>query len=232
MKKKEILYFGVLIIFLTVQFVSANILEQLQVDIIVCVNSSLEYSFNLSEEPSSDFLFEIYPKNPFFIRQTNGRGLEIFSGILTEENIGIHAEKILVYNDGAAVEKTADISVVEDEECANKKISNETCSKKFGCGEWNLCQDLEQSFAVGVISEEDYNKIKKNCGMNRLENEVCGFQIRECFDVNKCNETSEQPERIQSCYFTIEPTCSDGIKNCHGGSCEFLVDCGGLCDTT
>ena len=31
------------------------------------------------------------------------------------------------------------------------------------------------------------------------------------------------------CEFTLKPTCSDGIKNCHDGSCEVLTDCGGPC---
>ena len=34
---------------------------------------------------------------------------------------------------------------------------------------------------------------------------------------------------MQVCYFTEDPSCADGITNCHGGGCELLVDCGGPC---
>ena len=34
---------------------------------------------------------------------------------------------------------------------------------------------------------------------------------------------------IEACYYSENPSCNDGIKNCHDGSCELLVDCGGPC---
>ena len=39
-----------------------------------------------------------------------------------------------------------------------------------------------------------------------------------------------KPPTIQQCYYTLFPTCKDGILNCHNDSCEILVDCGGPCD--
>ncbi len=59
--------------------------------------------------------------------------------------------------------------------------------------------------------------------------EKCGFQTRDCFDVNNCNSTKEEPVALQVCLYTEDPACYDGIKNCHDGSCEILVDCGGPC---
>ncbi|MBR9692928.1 hypothetical protein GOV07_03265, partial [Candidatus Woesearchaeota archaeon] len=51
-----------------------------------------------------------------------------------------------------------------------------------------------------------------------------GFQSRECFVVNGCNETSEQPSEYQACDYN--PTCEDGVKNGN----ETGIDCGGPCD--
>jgi len=28
----------------------------------------------------------------------------------------------------------------------------------------------------------------------------------------------------------VDPSCSDGVSNCHDGFCEILVDCGGGCE--
>jgi len=39
------------------------------------------------------------------------------------------------------------------------------------------------------------------------------------------------PKESRVCYFTENPSCTDGIKNCHDGSCELLIDCGGPCAT-
>jgi len=79
------------------------------------------------------------------------------------------------------------------------------------------------------LSGGDYRTINNNCTSKEFDKDTCGFQIRNCFDVASCNLTRNKPAEIQSCIFTINPSCLDGIKNCHSGSCEFLVDCGGPC---
>ena len=59
-----------------------------------------------------------------------------------------------------------------------------------------------------------------------------GFQITTCFDLANCsNNIPKIPKPIESriCYFTENPSCRDGITNCHNGACELLVDCGGPC---
>jgi hypothetical protein len=61
------------------------------------------------------------------------------------------------------------------------------------------------------------------------DSEHCGFQLRECIDLNKCNKTFNQPNLYRSCYYTLNPSCFDKIKNCHNRSCEVLMDCGGPC---
>jgi hypothetical protein len=32
-----------------------------------------------------------------------------------------------------------------------------------------------------------------------------------------------------SCKLLPPPSCYDGIRNCHHGACELLIDCGGIC---
>jgi hypothetical protein len=53
-------------------------------------------------------------------------------------------------------------------------------------------------------------------------------QVRTCADLNKCTTNKHMPELIQTCEYI--GTCNDGIKNCHDGSCEEGVDCGGTCN--
>ena len=54
-----------------------------------------------------------------------------------------------------------------------------------------------------------------------------GIQERGCFDVNNCSTLKNQPPLSRPCEYV--GTCSDHIKNCHDGSCETGVDCGGSC---
>jgi hypothetical protein len=55
------------------------------------------------------------------------------------------------------------------------------------------------------------------------------IQIRTCADLSRCNTTVYRPLDSQRCIYTPYPDCYDGIKNCHGGGCEILTDCGGPC---
>ncbi len=103
------------------------------------------------------------------------------------------------------------------------------CHPKWSCLDWNVCQKAVQSLASGELSGENYRIINAKCLENNWDDEICGFQTRECNDINNCNRETDKPNGIQECYYTINPTCFDGIKNCHSNSCEFLVDCGGPC---
>ena len=105
------------------------------------------------------------------------------------------------------------------------------CPEKWVCYDWGTCQNVEESLEAGILSREDYRDIKGNCSQNRRYGEFCGFQLRNCFEVNNCNTTRDEPEDMQDCYYTEKPDCEDGIKNCHDGECEFLIDCGGPCPT-
>ncbi len=103
------------------------------------------------------------------------------------------------------------------------------CVPKWGCGDWNVCQNTELSLEIGIINREDYRMVSKNCTTLTLDKTSCGFQIRSCIDVNTCNRTLYKPNSIDACTFVEQPSCNDGVKNCHRNQCEFLVDCGGPC---
>jgi hypothetical protein len=105
-----------------------------------------------------------------------------------------------------------------------------SCEPQWACGNWDTCQNIEGSLEEGILSQENYREIKIICEEKNLNLENCGFQTRECEDINNCSTEFDKPEEIQQCFFVPEPSCFDGIKNCHDGDCEVLVDCGGPCE--
>ncbi|MDO8508506.1 MAG: hypothetical protein Q7S27_02360 [Nanoarchaeota archaeon] len=102
------------------------------------------------------------------------------------------------------------------------------CRETWGCLDWGICQDTESTYKGGLLAKEDYKIIVDNCKDSFL-NENCGFKVRSCQDVNACNRTVFRPDEIEYCAFVNNPSCSDGVKNCHDDGCELLVDCGGPC---
>ncbi len=58
---------------------------------------------------------------------------------------------------------------------------------------------------------------------------VYGIQTRECWDLNECGTTFNKPEVTRPCVYVPEPSCEDGVVNCHHGGCEIWIDCGGPC---
>ncbi len=103
------------------------------------------------------------------------------------------------------------------------------CTKKWACGDWETCRNVEESLTEGILSGEEYREAKEKCLLKKWDEKFCGFQTRICFDVNRCDPSDREKTEIQECYYTEDPNCDDGIKNCHDGACELLVDCGGPC---
>jgi len=103
------------------------------------------------------------------------------------------------------------------------------CIEKWGCSQWNECKNSKDALERLVLSKEQYDLIKESCSTDSWTDVYCGFQIRTCKDAHECNSTEEKPSEMQACYYTENPNCEDGIKNCHDESCEILVDCGGPC---
>ncbi len=104
-----------------------------------------------------------------------------------------------------------------------------SCEAKFACDEWAVCQNAEESLTNGIISGEDYRVIKEKCNNLGYNDNNCGFQLRYCTDLNNCTRVLPSGSSLNECFFTVNPSCNDGIKNCHDTGCELLVDCGGPC---
>jgi len=103
------------------------------------------------------------------------------------------------------------------------------CTPKWVCEPWYNCENLEKALDIELITFPDYSQILAKCSINNWNQIFCGVQTRECTDLRYCNTTDSKPTTLQECYYTREPSCKDEIKNCHDGSCELLVDCGGPC---
>ena len=99
----------------------------------------------------------------------------------------------------------------------------------WSCEDWSACENIEQSLKKGIIFGENYRSLIGNCSREGWSNNTCGFQTRNCIDIFKCDPLEDTKEEIQACFYTPKPTCFDGIKNCHNGACELLIDCGGPC---
>jgi len=106
------------------------------------------------------------------------------------------------------------------------------CREKWVCDDWGICQNAKRSFDAGALSPEDFYHTKELCAQNKYDERFCGFQLTSCKDINFCNNSVSKvpkPSEMRVCYFTENPSCADGITNCHDGACELLVDCGGPC---
>jgi hypothetical protein len=103
------------------------------------------------------------------------------------------------------------------------------CTPKWVCGLWSTCNQIDIGIKDKEISEKDSINIKDLCIVNHISPDRCGFQYRNCIDLNNCKISTGKPYETRMCEFFENPNCNDNIKNCHHGSCEILVDCGGPC---
>jgi len=108
------------------------------------------------------------------------------------------------------------------------------CVENWICEDWNICQNTKRSFESNGLSPEDYDSLFYSCQQIGYDERYCGFQMRNCDNLTSClndNYKTPKPDEMQICYYTENPSCTDGITNCHHGGCELLVDCGGPCLT-
>ena len=103
------------------------------------------------------------------------------------------------------------------------------CIEKWVCNGWSECQNLKENYNAEKINYRLNTLIQERCSSFKWNDNSCGFQIRNCSDLKKCKSNLTKPGIMQECYYSKNPNCSDGIKNCHNGSCEILTDCGGPC---
>lgn len=102
------------------------------------------------------------------------------------------------------------------------------CFEIWTCTDWSFCQNITSPESQSLLGGL-FEKAAENCNYTKIKSKQCGFQMRSCKQVTDCKITFKKPTELQPCIFTAVPTCYDGIKNCHQGSCEILVDCGGPC---
>jgi hypothetical protein len=104
------------------------------------------------------------------------------------------------------------------------------CNESWICKEWEECQNLLKFKVNERISDLSYHLILERCNVLGYNSDNCGFQLRECLDLKKCNSNYSKPGIIQECFYSVNPNCHDNIKNCHNSGCESLTDCGGPCE--
>ncbi|MDP3027590.1 MAG: hypothetical protein Q8N63_07840 [Nanoarchaeota archaeon] len=105
------------------------------------------------------------------------------------------------------------------------------CAPKWACEQWPQCKNLKTGFQSWEISKEYDFLIKERCLLFNWSDDICGYQTRECNDLNLCKSNLTKPGLIRECHYTKFPTCFDKIKNCHTDGCEVLTDCGGPCES-
>ncbi len=177
----------------------------------------------------------------------NGNLVEYDSGDLTEElsysfGCGISGLKIISANitDGElndSMEWNVTVSLVACPPGVSRGDSGGgggggtvvNCTENWGCSVWPMCNNLFEDFEAGLIDSSINKLISERCLLFNWSQGVCGYQVRDCQDLNKCRTNLSQPGEIRECYYSKNPNCADGIKNCHDSSCEVLIDCGGPC---
>lgn len=102
------------------------------------------------------------------------------------------------------------------------------CDEVWTCTDWSFCQNAT-TIESQLMLQSLFIKVVDDCKKQNISSGNCGFQMRSCKQVSDCRITFKKPIELQTCIFTLFPTCYDGIKNCHAGKCEILVDCGGPC---
>jgi len=103
------------------------------------------------------------------------------------------------------------------------------CLERWVCDETGVCQNLPKLFIQGLFDEDSRREIESQCLFYGWGGEICGVKILGCIDLNNCSTIKDKPDILKSCYYVEHPSCEDGVKNCHDGMCEVLVDCGGPC---
>jgi hypothetical protein len=66
-----------------------------------------------------------------------------------------------------------------------------TCVSKWSCSEWEQCSNLEENYALNKIGIEERLFIRGKCYLFEWGNEFCGFQGRECQDLNNCSQEKQ-----------------------------------------
>ena len=205
------------------------------------LTSIVNPSYDLSSSP-----FDIASMGVTDYNRTN---FYIFSPTLTSSHVGNHTLNISVLDGDGGIDQqnvTVEVLGISSSSCSTPSSSDGdaggggggggaggSCTEIWACGSWDECVNVEDALSFGILDEEGYNFAKELCVFEDYGEEICGYQTKICDDVNECNNdyvAKLQPDSFQACYFVEDPSCSDGVTNCHDGSCELLIDCGGPCN--
>lgn len=105
--------------------------------------------------------------------------------------------------------------------CNISNVKVQKCVDTEGC-ENDIFLEVPCKYSEELFCNETWNCTEWGpCLPNRT-------QTRLCTDLNNCGLELNKPDLVQECEYI--GTCDDGIKNCHDGSCEEGVDCGGPCN--
>ncbi|RMD67333.1 hypothetical protein D6817_01870, partial [Candidatus Pacearchaeota archaeon] len=129
-------------------------------------------------------------------------------------------------SDGEFVRNVSWYVDLDQKSCAEERVE---CEPRWVCTDWGVCEELSKALEIESLTKDDGDELMRECAVRSLEGRRCGYQIRNCYDLNACNSSAGMPSTFQACEFTPEPSCSDGKQNCHDGGCELRADCGGPC---
>jgi len=105
------------------------------------------------------------------------------------------------------------------------------CRGIWNCSDWFDCSNFSKMFVnISEISYSTWQSLWiKDCIEKNISLDVCGLQLRHCTESSGCNNADNRPADYMACSLLPGPSCSDGVRNCHNGFCEILIDCGGPC---
>jgi len=226
------------------------------VDQEICEGQKINYSYYAEDidehentltttvDPAYNAISSPFDVASLGVTNYNRTNFYIFSPTLNSSHVGSHNLNVSVLDGEGGVDQqnvTITVLSLSSSTCSTSGPSTEPdaggsggglCTEFWACGFWNECVNVEDAFSLGLLSEETYLDAQELCFFEDYSEEICGYQTKICDDVNACNNDPivlPSPDSFQACYFVDGPSCSDGITNCHEGSCELLVDCGGPC---
>jgi len=207
------------------------------------LSSCVNFSITITPENGAPEILSYYPlminvsvasSMSFYIRKQDPDGtIPDVYWYLDDELKSINSDSYIYQADCGAITKILKVVISDgllnvsrtwtlntnNSVCKTGIGETEICIPRFACDEWNQCNLLEEQLKL--------TEIEKSCKNANWSWQNCGFQKRNCIDINNCNKSVVEESR--DCFYTINPNCLDGIKNCHKGKCEILVDCGGPC---
>ncbi len=210
-----------------------NITSHFPIELTFTTKGTIPLMFNVTTyDPDGTIPDAYWYVDDVLQERDSGSYLDEFRYTFPCEVSGRHTVKVIVTDGLLQDSRQWNITVTEQKcvEVGGGGSTKEYCVQKWGCEDWGYCYSLRENLEKGNLSGEEYREMKENCSKLGLDDYSCGFQNRLCKDVNKCPRKQTEKIETQVCHYVKNPNCKDGVKNCHHGECELLIDCGGPCD--